>query len=307
MNPLEPLTRRALALALAACTWILPLPGQGEPPSTPPASAPAKLEKLAAWPEVPKEAREQLAIDVERLRKAHTDEMGEQARAGLLATGVGAVPSLLRALEREESEEGIARVSGVLAELTTAAHTRLLAKEFEGKSPRVREWCLMRCALFPDPALRAAADKALERARKARPRETTPTEIYAASLCAASAGSVQGFDALFEAARKQWGKRAAELRTALEGVRGKEATAKLAPHIDSAERTEQVAALNMLAGCGDRESAVGLVRPFLDQTDGGLLTSAINALRGIVDGQPPIDRLAVFEAVGEAKKWKARL
>jgi hypothetical protein len=52
---------------------------------------------------------------------------------------------------------------------------------------------------------------------------------------------------------------------------------------------------------------VPLVLPFLDTNDNTLRIAAINALRGIVDGEPPIERLAVFDAIEMAKTWKERL
>jgi hypothetical protein len=60
----------------------------------------------------------------------------------------------------------------------------------------------------------------------------------------------------------------------------------------------------MLAGCGIKPDALPLVRPNLDSTDNSIRVAAINAMRGIVDGEPPIANLPVFEAIELAKKWK---
>ncbi len=38
-----------------------------------------------------------------------------------------------------------------------------------------------------------------------------------------------------------------------------------------------------------------------------MIVGAINALRGIIDGDPPLDKLPVFEAIERADKWKSRL
>jgi hypothetical protein len=88
-------------------------------------------------------------------------------------------------------------------------------------------------------------------------------------------------------------------------VRGPEATARLAPALEG-ERDGAVAALRLLAGCGAAD-VVGRIRPHLDSTDRGLQLAAINALRGIVDGAPPLATLPVFEMIERAKAWKARL
>jgi len=54
------------------------------------------------------------------------------------------------------------------------------------------------------------------------------------------------------------------------------------------------------------EDAIAIVKPQLDNTDNSIRIAAINALRGIVDGDLPIANLPVFEAIELAKKWKTR-
>jgi hypothetical protein len=44
----------------------------------------------------------------------------------------------------------------------------------------------------------------------------------------------------------------------------------------------------------------------LDDTDNSIRVAAINAMRGIVDGELPITNLPVFEAIELAKKWKEK-
>jgi hypothetical protein len=73
------------------------------------------------------------------------------------------------------------------------------------------------------------------------------------------------------------------------------------------KRKTKVAGLRLIAACGEKESAKHLVLPFLDENDNSLRVAAINALRGIVDGDPPLNKLSVFEAIERANKWKARL
>ena len=47
--------------------------------------------------------------------------------------------------------------------------------------------------------------------------------------------------------------------------------------------------------------------PFLDETDNSIRIEAINALRGIVDGDQPIDKLSAFQAIEVANEWKGKL
>jgi hypothetical protein len=260
------------------------------------------VERLTAWPKP--EDKDALLVDIERLCKSRTPEMGVQAREALQACGASAVPFLLERYGKERDEGAQKRLREMLVELTAAEHTRLLAKDFESKHAQVRTFALWRAAAFPDPQLQPAAVAALARAQKPGAK-IDPEELYAAALCATSAGSIQGLTVLHDAATTKWDRRGPEIRTALEASRGSEAAAVVIPWLKSDDRKRTVAALNLLAGCGDK-AAVTAVRPFLDDSDFSVCTAAINALRGIVDGDPPLQQLPVFEAIETAKKWKAK-
>jgi hypothetical protein len=309
---------RAPHLSLALLT-LLPLAPATQQPAAPAAAPLPPLvttresgPKLAAWPTFSGKEAETLAADVQRLRKAHTAEMERQAHDALIAAGAAAIPLLLPALDKEANEAARERVRLILIELIEPEHTRLLAKEFTSKLPAVRQFALLRAAAFPDEALRADAEAALaftkpDPKKKTKPPPFAPDETYAAALCCASTGSIAGLAELHERACKQWMARRAELTTALVPARGKAATDFLAPFLKHEDRAKRVAAIEMLGACGTKDGAAPLLRPFLDEVDGGLKIAAINALRGIVDNAAPIDNLSIFEAVEEAKKWQKRL
>lgn len=262
-----------------------------------------EVRRLERWPELG-EAGKTLTKEIQRLRKARTPEMAEEADLALRAAGAGIVPELLPVLGKERDDEALARVEAVLLAVTGAEHTRLLAPYFGDASREVRVFALRRCGAFPDPGLRPAAEAALSGLRE-QGEKADALELYAAALCAASAGSVAGFDVLVDEAGKRWAKRGVEMRAALEGVRGPEATTLAAEQL-AGERDAVLAGLYLLAGCGD-EGAVPHVRPFLDSDDNQVRVAAINALRGIVAGEPPLERLPVFEAIELAKEWKRRV
>lgn len=291
-------------------------PRQDPPPAQdPPKEAPAEIVRLTAWPKLEGEAGDKSKVEVEKLRKARTPQMADDAVTSLVAAGAGAAPLLLVALAKEQDPAAQKRVIEVLDKLTSAEHTRLLGAEFENKAATVRLYALRRAAAFPDPGLREKAEAALARAAKGGDK----AESFAAALCTTSTGSLAGLEVLFETAQAAWGKHGLEIRVVLERVRGPEATklvvAKLrkedqpsptAPALKTADRQRVVAALNMLAGCGD-PSAKHSVKPFLDSTDNSIRVAAINAARGILDGEQPVPEMSVFEAVETAKKMKARL
>lgn len=291
-----------------------PKPDAPKPEAAKP-DASKEVTRLEAWPKLDAAAADRTKVDVEKLRKARTEEMTNQAQASLVQTGAGATPNLLTALAHEEDAAARGRILAVLEKLVTAEDTRLLAKEFDNKSPLVRIFALRRAAAFPDSALKASAAASLAKARKG----TDKDELYYAALCVTSTGSLDGFDVLQQVAGEAWGKHGTEIHDALGAVRGKEATQKIRsaikpedspkpgdPALKPADRMRVVSALNLLAACGEKESA-GIVMPFLDSNDNSVRIAAINAARGIVEGLPPVAELPVFDAIEMARKLKAKL
>ena len=55
------------------------------------------------------------------------------------------------------------------------------------------------------------------------------------------------------------------------------------------------------------EKTAPVVGLHLDSDDNQVRVAAINALRGIVDGQGPLEELSVFGAIELAKTWRARV
>jgi hypothetical protein len=285
---------------LISFVWLLVAPALAlaqEPPKEAPKPAPAKIEYLTAWPK-PAD-KDTLLVDIERLCKARTEDMGKLAHDALAADGASAVPFLLDRYGRDE------RLHDLLVELITADQTRLLAKSFESKNLNERVMALWRAGLFPDKEIKVPAEAAWARIDK-QGDKADPDERYAGALCACSAGSIKGLDTLVAQAMKRWDKKGPEMRIALEGVRGAEATAVVGKRLDEADRKVKVAALHLLGGCGDK-SIVSKIKPLLDETDNSIRVAAINALRGIVSGELPIEGLSAFEAIERAKKWKEKI
>jgi hypothetical protein len=310
---LRALASAVLALPILAMTLVAaPIAGaallaaqDGAGKETPVKGPDKPVERLTAWPK-PADA-EQVKTDIERVVRASAPGMAEGGHDGLVAAGASGVPLVLERYGRERDEDAKKRLFDILVETTGAEHTRLLAKEFGSKLVPVRTFALWRAARFPDVEIKKDADAAWLRVSKMGDKADAE-ERYAAALCAASVGSIVGLPALWDATTtpKEWDKKKGELRAALEGARGKEATTwVLAKLDDKADRKVKVAVLRMLAGCGDKDSA-GRVKPFLSDEDNSIRVAAINALRGIVDGDPPIENLSAFEAIEQANKWKGR-
>ena len=150
-----------LLLSLAG----LPLEEGPAPSQEPAPEAPQKKPRhLKEWPKL--KSLPQAKSDLTRLRKARTEEMGLLAHTSLLKQGAGVAPLLIAGLGKERSPKAQARMIAILDLVTDGSHTRLIAPSFQNKKRIVRIWSLRRTALFPDRALKAEADKALQAARK---------------------------------------------------------------------------------------------------------------------------------------------
>ena len=77
------------------------------------------VERLEEWPELPRGESRRVDHDVQRLRKARTQAMGELARTALIADGAAAAPRLIAALGKEQNPAAQARITGVLDRITT--------------------------------------------------------------------------------------------------------------------------------------------------------------------------------------------
>ena len=291
---------RASLCALILISAVTVSAGQQEAP----AETPQPVQRLDAWPVFKGTELSGVKRDIQRLRKARTEEMGSEAQSALIEAGAGVVPLLLPSLDREKDPDARERILGVLDALSGAAHTRLLGARFSDKAKGVRIWCLQRCARFPDSGLLKPAEAAWAAVTK-QGKRADPEERYAAAVCAASAGSWASFDCVKETALKSWGKHGTEIRIALESIRGPQGIKRTRDLLTSEDRKRIVAGLNLLSGCGD-ESAISGVRTFLDNNDNSIRVAAINAMRGIVDGAPPVKNLPVFDAIEMAKEWKQR-
>lgn len=284
---------------------LLPVPAQDPVEVEEEVEEPAPLDE---WPAADKDTTKLISKELGRVRKAGTPAMAAGGREALIEIGDSAGPALLKALAKERKEEARERIAEVLVDITDRRHSRLFAAEFGSKSEHVRLFALERASNFPDPAIRELAEAAYAAAEKrVDTKKEIKHELYFAALALCSSGSIEGLDVLHARALKDWGKCGQQVRAAIEALRGAEASERVASLLDEDDRKATVAALRLLAGCGTKESAGPLVKSLLDSPDNSIRVAAINAARGIVDGDLPLDRLPVFEAVELANKWKARL
>jgi hypothetical protein len=199
--------------------------------------------------------------------------------------------------------------------VTAPAHTRLLAEHFDEKSEPLRRYAIRRVAALGDAGLRERAEAMLAELeqRAADPKARKKVEALdldlAAALCLATGSSAGVPRCLALADPDRWVAWRDTLRPAAAGARaaGDDVGRAVAKALGAAESArERVAALNLLAYAGDKGLARH-VKPALDAEENQVKVAAINALRMMVDGDPPIDKLSTFDAIERANRWKGRI
>jgi hypothetical protein len=259
--------------------------------------------KLKAWPK-PK-SQGGLKDQVARLRQDRSEDVAAEAHARLISMGSSAAPLLIRSLGKEKNKDARERIRFVLANLLDQQHSRLVAGSFGDKSIDVRVWALITVSRTPDPGLQKTVlghwNALAKRGDKAQ-----EVERYATGLCLLSIQDPLGLEPVVSATISHWKERAAQIRDVLNGLRSAAFDEALLGRLKATDRKQQSAALRLIAA-GGTPATLSAVAPFLDSGDPTLRVDAINACRVLVAGEPPLDRIPVFEAIELAKTWKARL
>jgi hypothetical protein len=273
-------------------TFLLPtlLPAQA------PAKADAKPAKPAEWPALDAAA----AARAEQLAKnlAHEkEEVRKNAAAELQQLGAGAAPALLRKLTDrapEKNEPYLAALDAVV----TAEQAGPLSRVLRDTRASARVWALRRFTAFHDPAHAPILRSALA--------DRDPEVKFRAALALAAGGDLTGMDLVLERARSDWKELGGELLAALEPARGEKPARWLLDKLEPTEFSAALARIRLLRALGTKETVV-ILKPLLDSNDHALKRETINTLRVVIDGQPVLDDLSVFQAIEMAKEWKQKI
>lgn len=288
-----------------------------EPDASPAVAASAANERTNVWPDV--DSTEALRTSLAKIRKATSDEMERQGQAEIVVMGAGAAPLLLKALGKERSTDARKRIVTALDAVTTATFTPALAELFGEKKVNVRNYVLQRVAELGDPQQRETADglwsdlqKQLADKRKAS--KVDPGTVDATALLAFACGSPASAEHMIErAGSKGFSKISDSLNAAAANARASGeapsravADALLESLTKDSPMKSRLGALRLLTFAGSEDDA-RKVAAQLDAAENQVKIAAINALRQMVDGDPPIKKLSAFDAIERAKKWKSRI
>jgi hypothetical protein len=212
--------------------------------------------------------------------------------------GVGITPVLLGAMHDRQKPKIVERLSFFLDQLLKKEHAALLAKEYRPKNKTLSLYLVRKLASFEDKALIPF----LKRAQK----NSDPQIIQTATLALASLGETSTLPYLAKMARDNWQNENRQIRKAALGLHGDKASDLLVPMLAKADDDLRIGILRVLAVAGTKKVSSAVSR-YLDSTKHQIRVAAVNALRGIVDGDAPYANLSVFSAIEEVKKWKRRV
>lgn len=264
-------------------------------PAPAPAPAPAK-EAPAEWPKLDRQATARTEQVVQNLT-ANKEELRLAAQQELLQIGAGAVPALLRKLSDREVERN-APYLAMLNQLATAEHAGAIARSLRDQRASARIWALRRFIAFHDRAHVPIVEQAL----KDRDAEVQ----FQASLALVASGELSALPAVITRARDDWQNSGSEILAAIAPARGEPAARELINTLDQHEFNGALARIRLLRALGTKESMSAL-KGLLDSNDHAIKRETINTLRVVVDGQPVLETLSVFQAIEQAKEWKTRI
>jgi HEAT repeat protein len=270
------------------------------------AQTPASKPKTAdnAWPKLPNGQIPDLGMAIESLKKAPTQESVDAAIEKIKAFGKEAVPFLYESLSRQkvDTDDSISEDARRLMKALDAMITN-------DDGARVLQDCSHRNILCRRYALRKAGELevagAIPIAKKAL-TDADPDTRFEAALTCASLGTLDGFEVIKKVARDEWPRLGKRVRSAIERHRTEEATKKSMEGLASKDWQDICASLRLLSGWGTR-TCVPEVARHLDTTDNRIKENAINALRGIIDKEAPIEKLSAFDLAEQAIAWKKRI
>lgn len=277
-----------LAAAIAALLAPVTAGSQTDPQGPARKPAPERLEK---WPSSTEAERRRVIALIGQFKKDNP-ELHSDTERRLLATGDVAIPLLLHKVsDREPNING--HIFAVLDELLQQRHAVLMGKQVKGKRTELRRYLVRRLCQFHAPDMR----KLFTRVQS----DEDPEIAFFASLGLLGLADLEQLDPVLSYTNQHWADQRDLLATVLVEVRSEAAGVALAEKIAAARSTGQTTGLRLmryLATPGQR----ALVRNYLMAEDHNVKKAAINTMR-VLSGQPPLEKLSVFQTIEMAKEW----
>ncbi|MCC6782687.1 MAG: hypothetical protein IT457_07565 [Planctomycetes bacterium] len=274
-----------------------------------PAEPEPAQEPKASWPELPAKENERVLTQIRKLETGNEADSAK-AQATLVAYGPALVPHLLRRLALpRQSDDAIAAVTRTLDAIVTDEHAPLVAKATEERALPTQRWALRWLTLHADERWREvyarhAGGAATDGGKPAAARDEEL--VFCADLALAALQDKEALARVIEVCHTQWRERGEFVGAVLPKARGREMASWVIRQMRPNDERSRVTGLRLLRSLATPEYAAAIAN-YLDSGESSVKREAINALRAVVDGAPPIEELSVFSAIEQAKQWKERL
>jgi len=279
-----------ISVCVLLISLIAPLPSQGTRTKSP------------AWPKISKRERQRVKFQLRQL-KAKDKDSGEvdvqrvaQAEAALIAMGAGVTLELLRRLDDGDQDESDA-IKRVLDSVLAPEHCPLLARLVRRKEPEVRRYVVTRLARFHRPEMEPVFQEAL--------KDRDADVVFLAALGLGGLGEFEAMQTVFDRCRRGWPEYGGLVSEVLGPVRSKKAAQWVFARIKTDDTSGWVAGLRLLRSLAPKSFKHEL-QAALNSEQSSVKKAAINALRVVIDGDPPLEKLTVFQAIELAKQWRQR-
>lgn len=282
-------------IALAAFAAFLATAGTALAQQKPAAPAPAANGKLAEWPELKDADKAKARALIDQFRKPD-EKLHEPAHKALVALGAGAAPIVMAQIV--DRTDGVnARLFAVLDATLGKEHTALMARE--SKKPRVelrRHLARRLCGM---------GDKDLVPFFETMAKDADPETAFYAQLGAFAQGKTAQLPGVLEHCKTNWPTAGPVVAEALAPARSLELAAPVFEAIASKGAVEQMTGLRLLRYLMVKEQGV-LLHRYLDDGQHTVKREAVNTARCLF-GEAPIENLSVFQAIEQAKQWRAKV
>lgn len=266
--------------------------------------------QLEAWPDLA--AKEKTRVNgLIRRFEAVTDKDGAEedvaeAADALVAYGPAIVPVLLRRLALpRQSKPAIERALDALDRIVRPEHANLVAKSCDEKVEATRRWAMRWLALHVEERWRELLQGFATPPEDAKPTPD-PEMVFLANLALAALADTKALGRVMEVCDNEWLERGALVGRVLPTARSPAMARWVIQQMRPDDERSRVTGLRMLRSLAPKEYA-GAAAVYLDASEHSVKKEAINALRAIVDGAPPLEDLSVFSAIEQAKAWKGRV
>jgi len=220
----------------------------------------------------------------------------ERAEAVLRGMGAGITLELLRQLD-DENEDKVAALGRILDAVLTPEYGHLVARLVRRKEPDVRMYATSRLARNHQSEMTPIFREVLE-------DDAEDVRFYAA-LGLGGLEDMESMKIVFDRCRREWVRFAAVVSEVLTPARGPETADWVLAEMESGDPLAQVVGLRLLRSLAPKSYKEKL-QVYLDAEQNAVKKAAINALRVVIDGEPPLEQLSVFQAIELAEKWRQR-